>query len=107
MDSTTTTASSTSMPSAITTPSSTETLTVWPRVCSTAKVPSSENGMPMVTSRPMRQPRNTQHTASTRSMPNKALVSMTPMASRVGTVWSSVSTSFSPDASNTLFWFWM
>ena len=71
---------------------------------STAKVPSKENGMPSVTSSPMRQPRKAQHTASTMSMPTRALVCITLMASRVGTVWSSVSTSCKPEAASTLFW---
>jgi hypothetical protein len=70
----------------MTTPSSTETLTVCPMAESRAKVPSSENGIPSETSTPILPPRNSQHTASTIITPYRALVCMTLIASRVGIV---------------------
>ena len=87
----------------MTTPSSTETLTVCPIAASTAKVPNSENGMPSVTSRLIFDPRNSQQMAKTRIAPYSALVSITFTASRVGTVWSSDTSSRRPLASSSGF----
>ena len=92
------------MPSTITTPSSTEMLSVKPTACRTANAPESENGMPSATSSATRVPRNTQHIAITSIRPSAAFHSMMLIASRVGIVWSSVSERFRPlGASNGFF----
>ena len=101
--STSTMASSTSMPNTMTIPSSTETLSVEPVISSSAKAPATENTTPKATITAMREPRNSQHTASTSSRPMAALLCMTPSASRVATVWSSASTSFKPLPTSTAF----
>ena len=51
----------------------------------------------------MRAPKNNQQTAKTSTTPNKALVCITPMASLVGTVWSSVSRSSKPKGAKVVF----
>ena len=91
-----TTASSTSMPSTMTMPSSTEMLSVKPMADSAQNAAASENGMPSPTRMAMREPRNSQVIKSTSARPNSALVSMMSMAWRVGMVWSSSSTTVSP-----------
>ena len=96
MASTTTTASSTSIPSEITVPSNTDTLSVKSVAYNTPKVPASENGMPMPTSNATFQPRNTQQTTVTNNKPCSALVCITLSALRVGTVWSSPMDRVSP-----------
>ena len=97
MASTITTASSTIMPSEMIVPSSTEMLSVKPVAWSTANMPASENGIPTPTSSAILHPRNSQHTRMTSARPCSELVCITPIARRVGTVWSSTSESESPE----------
>ena len=96
MDSTTTIASSTSIPRAITIPSKTALFRLCPMACSNQKVPARVKGIPMVVKKAMREPRNSQVTSSTRVRPIRALFCMILMALRVILVLSSSSTIFIP-----------
>ncbi len=96
MLSTTTTASSTSMPSTITTPSSTMTLRVSPITPSSQKVPARMKGMPMAVSRAMREPRNSPGHQQHQEQADQGVVLHQVDGVAVGMVWSSTSTSSTP-----------